>query len=82
MVYTHGAPPTMSALMALALENQRQEIWQTYMAEICWAITRLWSKEQVMLRYTEIMPSRERDTDTRTAEEIKTDLVRALQGGK
>ena len=81
MLYKHGAPPAMSALVALALENQREEIWQAYMAEIVWAMTRLWAKEPVMPRYSEIVPPRSRATDDRTAEEIKRDLVRQLRKG-
>ena len=54
-VYRYGTPPSLSALKALLDEDERQQEWQKYMADVGYRMIRLWSKGTTIKPYGEIV---------------------------
>ena len=74
-VYRYGTPPSLSALKALLDEDERQQEWQKYMADVGYRMIRLWSKGTTIKPYGEIVQPQKKMTDSRSKKEIADDLI-------
>ena len=77
-MYAHGAPPRLSALVALAVQKKKQELWQTYTADTLSYLLRVAAGRQVMPLYSDLMKEKQ-ETDNRTSEQIISDLAERLR---
>lgn len=77
-MYAHGAPPRLSALVALAVQQRKQEFWQTYTADALACILRVAAGQQVMPLYSELVQEKP-EPDNRTSEQIIHDLTDRLR---
>lgn len=76
-VYRYGAPPCMAAIASLLEEDQKQEMWQTYVADMSCRMVHAWSKKCKIPYYSEIVgkakPARK---DSRTGQEIVDNIIK------
>ena len=77
-MYAHGAPPRLSALVALAVQKKKQDLWQTYTADTLSYLLRVAAGRQVMPLYSDLMKEKQ-ETDNRTSEQIISDLAERLR---
>lgn len=69
---------TMQALSDVLQERDRLQCWQSYVAEMLWAAAKAQYKEFPFPSYMEMTQKRHETQDSRTAEEIRADLIARL----
>lgn len=74
-VYRHGAPPTLSALIALMDDDAQHEQWKHYVADVACRMVRLWSKKSNIPSYSELVKKQKGNTDSRTGQEIVDSII-------
>ena len=68
----------MSALGSLLAANDKREFWRIYMAELVWCQAKAYYKEFPLKSYYELV-SKPEPEDTRTGQEIVSDLIAQLR---
>ena len=69
---------TMQALSDVLAERDSLRGWQAYVAEMAWAMAKAQYKEFPFPSYMEMTQKRHKTQDSRTAEEIRDDLIARL----
>ena len=69
---------TMQALSDVLEERDSLRGWQSYVAEMAWAMAKAQYKEFPFPSYMEMTQKRHKTQDSRTAEEIRDDLIARL----
>lgn len=65
----------MDALAAIVEEDERQQGWQTYVADVGCMLVKLWSKKSKLPFYSETVKPKTAKTDSRSKQEIVDDMV-------
>ena len=78
----YGAPPSIGALKAYFAEQERQEAWRAYMADMTCSVFRVLRPKSQMPFYSDIIRKMDAPKDSRTGHEIVQDLAKKLRKRK
>lgn len=75
-IYRYGMPPGCAALTALLNEQREEKLWRSYVAQCAWRMDRFLGGKELPT-YDSMLKPRE----TRSAEQIKNQILTKLRGG-